>query len=119
MALSSQGTSVTFGTPLGKVVGINVDVSTPLKEIRTLAASLDECGRYLSTYEKTTCDQTVEVEVIATGFDSSVVGGKNTLTITGNGWTSTFQNAVMEKFRITAKVGDMLRATFSFRRSAA
>jgi hypothetical protein len=117
--LSSQGTSVTFGTPLGKLVGVNVDIATPLKEIRKLTQTLDEGNRYLSTYEKTTCDQTVEVEVIATGFDSTVVGAKNVLTVTGVGWTASFPDSVMEKFRVTAKVGDMLRATFSFRRSAA
>lgn len=116
--LTSQGTSVSFGSVIGKVVSATGSFATALKEIRPLAATLDSStGQYLSIYEQTGCDQTLELEVIASSFNVAVVGSKQTLTVTGTGWSLNFGQAICEKVTVAAKVADVLRLNYSFRRT--
>lgn len=116
--LTSQGTTVTFGGVIGKVVGVTGSFATALKEIRPLAATLDNAtGQYLSIYEQTGCDQTMELEVIASTFALADVGAKRGLSVTGSGWSINLGTAICEKITVAAKVGDVLRLTYSFRRT--
>jgi hypothetical protein len=117
--VTSQGTTVAFnGSTLGKVVGVNGSFSTSAKEIRPLAANTaPDTGQYLAVYEQTTCDQTVELEAIAGSFDLSRVGTKGPLSVTGIGWAFSFGTAFLENIKVTAKVGDVLRLSYSFKRS--
>lgn len=116
---TSQGTTVSFGgASLGKIVGINGSFSTGTKEIRALAPNVaPDTGQYLSVYEQTTCDQTVELEAIASGFSLSSVGTKGRLSVNGSGWSFSFGTAFLESIKVTAKVGDVLRLNYSFKRS--
>jgi hypothetical protein len=116
---SSQGTSVSFnGTTLGNVVGVNGTFSTGAKEIRQLANNTSrDTGQYLSIYEQTTCDQTVELEALADSFNLADVGTKGSLSVTGVGWSFSFGTAFLENIKVTAKVGDVLRLNYSFKRS--
>jgi hypothetical protein len=116
---SSQGTSVSFrGASLGKIVGVNGSFSTGAKEIRQLARNVaPDTGQYLSIYEETTCDQTVELEAIAGSFNLASVGTKGALSVVGVGWSFSFGTAFLENIKVTAKVGDVLRLSYSFRRS--
>jgi len=116
---SSQGTSVSFaGVTLGKIVGVNGSFSTAAKEIRALSPNVtQDTGQYLSIYEKTTCDQTVELEAIAGSFNLATVGTKGRLSVIGTGWSFTFGTAYLENIKLTAKVGDVLRVSYSFKRS--
>lgn len=87
-----------------------------------LSANTDDAtGQYLSLYEQTVCEQTVEIEALASdSLDSSIVGSKQTLSISGGGgWYVTFGTAICESFKITAKVGDVVRVNLSFKRSYA
>jgi len=119
MAASSQGTVVLFGgATLGKIVGVNGTFSTGAKEIRALANNVTpDTGQYLSIYEKTTCDQTVELEALADSFSLASVGTKGQLSVTGVGWSFSFGTALLENIKVTAKVGDLLRLNYSFKRS--
>ena len=116
---SSQGTTVTFaGATLGKIVGVNGTFSTSAKEIRELRNNVTpDTGQYLSIYEKTTCDQTVELEAIASSFSLAKVGTKGALSVSGSGWSFSFGTAFLENIKVTAKVGDVLRLNYSFKRS--
>lgn len=118
-ALSSQGTSVTFnGGAIGYVVGVNGSFSTGLKEIRLLAnAVAPDSGQYLPIYEQTNCEQTVELEVLASSFDIATVGRKGGLSVSGNGWSFSFGTAICESIKVAAKVGDLVRLNCSFKRS--
>jgi hypothetical protein len=117
--LTSQGTSVSFGaTSLGKIVGVNGSFATGTKEIRALAPNVaPDTGQYVSIFEQTTCDQTIELEAIAESFDIGSVGTKNALSVSGVGWSFSFGTAFMENMKVTAKVGDLLRITYAFKRS--
>lgn len=116
--LSAQGTTVSFGGVIGKVVGVNGSFSTNAKEIKPLANNVaPDTGQYLSIYEKTTCEQTVELEVIASSFDLSSVGTKRALSVVGSGWSFSFGTAFLESIKVTAKVGDLLRLNYAFKRS--
>jgi hypothetical protein len=116
--ISAQGVTATFsGSNLGKVTDIDGDFNTSLKEIRPLANNNDEAGRYLSVYEKTLCDHVVTLSAFAEQFSSNDVGASGALVISGNGWSLTFPSAVLEKLKVTAKVGDYLRVSYTFRRS--
>lgn len=116
---SSQGTSVSFnGSTLGKIVGVNGTFSTGAKEIRALSPNVTpDTGQYLSIYEQTTCDQTVELEALAGSFNLASVGTKGALSVSGNGWSFSFGTAFLENIKVTAKVGDVLRLNYSFKRS--
>jgi hypothetical protein len=116
---SSQGTSVSFGgATLGKIVGVNGTFATGAREIQQLADNVDPgTGQYLSIYEKTTCDQTVELEAIAGSFNLSSVGTKGVLSVSGSGWSFSLGVAILESVKVAAKVGDVLRLNYSFRRS--
>lgn len=116
---SSQGTTVSFrGSTLGKVVSVSGTFATGAKEIRQLASNLaPDTGQYLSIYEKTTCDQTVELEALAGSFNLSNVGTKGALSVSGAGWSFSFGTAFLENIKVTAKVGDVLRLNYSFKRS--
>lgn len=116
---SSQGTVVSFrGSTLGKVVSVSGAFATGAKEIRQLASNLaPDTGQYLSIYEKTTCDQTVELEALAGSFNLSNVGTKGALSVSGAGWSFSFGTAFLENIKVTAKVGDVLRLNYSFKRS--
>jgi hypothetical protein len=117
--VTSQGTTVSFnGSTLGKIVGVNGSFSTGAKEIRPLAANVaPDTGQYLAVYEQTTCDQTVELEAIAGSFNLSSVGKKGRLAVNGTGWSFSFGTAFLENIKVTAKVGDVLRLSYSFKRS--
>lgn len=116
--LTAQGATITFnGATLGKYQGVVGSFKTPLKEIRPLANQLDEGGRYLATYESTTCDQTTNLEALCTGFNTAIIGAKAALSVTGTGWSWSFPYAILEDFQITGKVGEYLRIVFMFRRS--
>lgn len=116
---SSQGTSVSFaGSTLGKIVGVNGTFATGAKEIRELRNNVAQDTRqYLSIYEQTTCDQTVELEAIAGSFNLASVGTKGPLSVSGVGWSFSFGTAFLENVKVTAKVGDVLRVNYSFKRS--
>lgn len=116
---TSQGTTVSFrGSVLGKIVGINGSFATGAKEIRALKNNVaPDTGQYLSIYEKTTCDQTVELEAIAGSFNLANVGTKGSLSVSGVGWSFSFGTAFLESIKVTAKVGDVLRLNYSFKRS--
>lgn len=116
---SSQGTVVSFGgSSLGKVVSVSGTFATSAKEIRQLASNIaPDSGQYLSIYEKTTCEQTVELEAIAGSFNLSHVGTKGALSVSGAGWSFSFGTAFLENIKVTAKVGDVLRLNYSFKRS--
>lgn len=116
---SSQGTTVTFsGSTLGKIVGVNGTFSTGAKEIRELKYNVaPDTKQYLSIYEQTTCEQTVELEAIAGSFSLARVGTKGLLSVSGNGWSFSFGTAFLENIKVTAKVGDVLRLNYSFKRS--
>jgi len=116
---SSQGTTVSFGgATLGKIVGVNGTFSTGAKEIRPLANNVTpDTGQYLSVYEKTTCEQTVELEAIAGSFNLASVGTTGALSVSGSGWSFSFGAAFLENIKVTAKVGDVLRLNYSFKRS--
>jgi hypothetical protein len=116
---SAQGTTVSFsGVTLGKIVGVNGTFATGVKEIRQLAPNIaPDSGQYLSIYEQTTCDQTVELEAIAGSFDLASVGMTGSLSVNGTGWSFSFGAALLENIKVTAKVGDVLRINYSFKRS--
>lgn len=120
-AVTSQGTGISFnGQTLGKVVSVGANFSSATKEIRVMYDQRDaQTGQYLSTYEATTCDSTVEVEGIgsSSGLDSSIVGSKGGLSIAGGNWYVTFPSAICESFKITAKVGDVVRFTCAFKKT--
>ena len=118
-ALSSQGTTIEFnGNAIGNLVSLNGNFSTASKEIRQLAKNLTEdTQQYLSIYEKTTCDQTVELETICSSFDLASVGTTGKLSVRGDSWSFTFGVAYLEGIKLTAKVGDVLRLNYSFKRS--
>lgn len=120
--VSSQGTTVTFnGQSLGKVVGVSGKFASATKEVRSLDANVDnQTGQYLSIYEPTLCDQTVEIESIGGGsgsVSSGMVGSKGSLFVSGDGWLISFGFAICESFTITAKVGDVVRFTCAFKRT--
>ena len=125
MALtSSQGTTLTWTktvggvVALGRLLDVDMTFNSPLREIKPLSSSaLDESGRYLSIYEQTTCDQTINVTALLTSFYVSNVGSKGSLSATGNGWSISFPVSIMENMKVTAKVGDYLRVSYTFRRS--
>lgn len=119
MLLTSQGTSLSFGgTALGNVVNVNGSFATGAKEIRAMAPNVaPDTGQYLSIYEQTTCEQTVEIEAIATAFVIGSVGTKQALSVSGVGWSFSFGTAFMESMKVSAKVGDLLRITYAFKRS--
>jgi hypothetical protein len=116
---SSQGTTVTFkGATLGKIVGVSGTFSTGAKEIRALSRNVTpDTGQYLSIYEQTTCEQTVELEAIAGLFSLASVGTKGVLSVSGAGWSFSFGTAFLENIKVTAKVGDVLKLNYSFKRS--
>ena len=121
---SSQGTSLVWTkttggvTALGRLLDVDMTFNSPLREIKPLSSSaLDESGRYLSIYEQTTCDQTINVTALLTSFYVSSVGSKGSLSATGNGWSISFPVSIMENMKVTAKVGDYLRVSYTFRRS--
>jgi hypothetical protein len=116
---SSQGTSVSFkGETLGKIVSVSGTFTTGAKEIRQLANNVaPDTGQYLSIYEQTTCEQTVELEAMAGSFNLASVGTKGGLTVSGTGWSFSFGAAFLENIKVTAKVGDVLRLNYSFKRS--
>lgn len=119
-AYTAQGTTLSWGGSIGRVVSIQVNAASSLREIRPLAATLDEGGRYLSTYEQTTCDQTIDVELIASSsasISTSDVGLKKSLTVSGPG-LSYSASAILEKVSFTSKVADILRIQATFRRTA-
>jgi hypothetical protein len=106
------------GAALGRIVGVNGSFATGSKEIRALAPNVTpDTGQYLSIYEETTCDQTVELEAIADSFTLSSVGSKGPLSVGGVGWSFSFGTAFLENMKVTAKVGDLLRINYSFKRS--
>ena len=117
--LSAQGTAITFNrSPLGYVTDIDGQFNSPPREIHPLNSSaVDEAGRYMNTYEQTTCDHTISVSVIATSFDTSSVGTKAQLLVVGTNWSINFPHAIMESMKVVAKVGDVLRVSYTFRRS--
>lgn len=117
--LTSQGTAIEFGgVSLGKIVGVNGSFSTGAKEIRELAPNVDEAtGQYLSIYEQTMCEQTVELEAIASSFDTSRVGTTGALSVSNVGWSMSFGVAFLESMKVTAKVGDLLRLNYAFKRT--
>lgn len=123
--LTSQGTTVTFGSyNIGKVVGLTLNFSSPTKEIRELATNVDSLtGQYCSIYEQTTCEQTFDLETLAPGGGSAlsvgIVGKKDTLTIAGQSLNFTYQNTLCESLQVTAKVGDIVRLQLKFKRSFA
>jgi hypothetical protein len=119
MAVTSQGTTVVFaGSTLGKIVGVNGSFSTTAKEIRALSPNVaQDTGQYLSIYEQTTCEQTVELEAIVGSYNLADVGTKGRLSVTGVGWSFSFGLAILESIKLTAKVGDVLRISYSFKRS--
>ena len=121
--VSSQGATCTWkGATLGKVVSVSGTFASPIKEIRELATNLDLAGRYLSIYEKTLCEQTVEVEVIASSAATLAdgdVGTVHPLSFSGAGWSISFDYAILENFRVAAKVADVVRLSLSFKRSFA
>lgn len=116
---SSQGTTASFkGATLGKLVSISGSFSTNTKEIRPLAASVaQDTGQYLSIYEQTTCEQTVELEAIGGSFSLDDVGGKGPLSVSGSGWSFSLGQAILESIKVTAKVGDLLRINYAFKRT--
>jgi hypothetical protein len=118
--ITSQGTGVTFrGSVLGKVVGVSGSFVSPLKEIRPLTIGVDrDTGQYLCVFEQTLCEQIIEVEAMATSFSLSIVGSTGALSVSGSGWYLNFGIAICENVKVTAKVGDVLRLNYSFRRSA-
>lgn len=121
--ITSQGSSLAWTTSsgvvnLGRIVDIDMTFNSPLREIKPLSSSaLDESNRYLSIYEQTTCDHTMSVSAFATNFAVASVGQKGSLAAVGVGWSITFPTAVMENMKVTAKVGDYLRVSYTFRRS--
>jgi hypothetical protein len=123
--ITSQGTSLTLtladggGTiNLGKLLDVDMAFNSPLREIKPLRDdALDESGRYLSIYEQTTCDHTMNVSALTTGFSVTSVGKKGSLSAVGVGWSITFPVAIMENMKVVAKVGDYLRVSYTFRRS--
>lgn len=117
--LSSQGATVTFnGQGLGKVVGVNGSFSTGAKEIRQLADNLDVgTQQYLSILEKTLCEQSIDLEVIATSFNTNIIGTKAPLAVTGSQWSLSFGMAFCADIKVTAKVADVLRMTYQFKRT--
>ena len=120
--VSSQGATCSWNGPLGKVVSVSGTFASPIKEIRELANNLDDGERYLSIYEKTVCEQTVEVEVIVSSsstLSDTSVGTVHALSIAGEGWSMNFPYAILEKFVINAKVADVVRVSLSFKRSFA
>lgn len=118
MPITSQGVYASFGgTNLGKLTDIEGEFATALKEIRPLNNNNDEAGRYLSVYEKTLCDHRVNVSAFAEAFNTSSVGSSSSLVISGQNWSISFPACVMESMKVTAKVGDYLRVSYTFRRS--
>lgn len=117
--ITSQGTSVSFGgSPIGKLLGVSGSFASPQKEIRALAPNLaGDTGQYLSIYEETTCEQSVELECLAETFSLATVGTKGALSVTGSGWSLSFPAAICENMKVTAKVGDLVRLTYAFKRS--
>ena len=116
---TSQGTTIVFaGSTLGKIVGVNGSFLTAAKEIRALSPNVaPDTGQYLSIYEQTTCDQTVELEAIVGAYNLADVGTKGPLSVRGVGWSFFFGTAFLESIKLTAKVGDVLRINYSFKRS--
>ncbi len=121
MTLSSQGTTVTFaGAALGKVVGVGGSFASQPRAINELAYNVDaDTGQYLPVYEKTTCDQSLDLDCIATSFSTAVVGTKGALSVTGSGWSVSFGVAICADVKVTARVGDIVRVQYSFKRSYA
>ena len=119
--LSSQGTSVSFKKEvIGNLVSVSGNFLSASKEIRQLANNLtDDTQQYLSIYEKTTCDQTVELEALCSSFSLADVGTTGLLSVTGDTWSFSFGVAYLESIKLTAKVGDVLRLNYSFKRSFA
>jgi hypothetical protein len=117
---TSQGTTVTFdGDELGRVVSVSGSFSSPHKEIRPLDVGVDvDTGQYLPVFEQTLCEQQVDIEAMTTAFSFSVVGAKGQLAVSGTGWFLNFGIAICENVKLTAKVGDVLRISYTFRRSA-
>jgi len=118
--ISAQGTTISFGgSNLGKVTDIDAQFNSPSREIHPLMGnSVDEAGRYLSIYEKTVCDHTMSVSAIATSFNTSSVGTKAALTVSGaGGWSINFPHAIMESMKVVAKAGDVLKVSYTFKRS--
>lgn len=117
--ITSQGVSLTFGgTYIGRLTDIDGEFTTTLKEIQPLTAeAVDEAGRYLSLYRKSSCDHRMNVSTITTSFDTSTVGGTGQLVASGAGWSICFPFAVLESLKFTAKVGDYLRVNYTFRRT--
>jgi hypothetical protein len=117
---TSQGTTVTFnGRGLGKVISVGGSFSSPHKEIRPLNVGVDsDTGQYLPVFEETLCEQQVDIEAMATSWAIGVVGSKGELAVDGTGWYLNFGIAICENVKLTAKVGDVLRISYTFRRSA-
>lgn len=117
---TSQGTTVTFGgAELGRVVSVIGSFSSPYKEIRPLDIGVDsDTGQYLPVFEETLCEQQVDIEAMTTTFRFRVVGSKGRLAVNGTGWYLNFGIAICENVKLTAKVGDVLRISYTFRRTA-
>lgn len=121
MTISSQGTTVTFnGAGIGKVVGVNGSFASQPRAINELAYNVDSgTQQYLPVYEQTTCEQNIDLECIATSFSTTIVGTKGELSVSGSGWSLSFGVAICADVKVTAKVGDIVRTQYSFKRSYA
>lgn len=117
--ITAQGSWLLFnGSTLGRITDIDAEFNSPLREIHPLSSgAVDEAGRYMPIFEKTACDHKMSITALAEGFNTAAVGSKGPLVAGGSGWSINFPCAVMESLKCTAKVGDLMRVSYTFRRS--
>ena len=117
--ITAQGSWLFFnGSTLGRITDVDAEFNSPLREIHPLSSgAIDEASRYMPIFEKTSCDHKMSISAFAEGFNTASVGTKGPLVASGNGWSINFPCAVMESMKVTAKIGDLLRVSYTFRRS--
>lgn len=116
---SSQGTTVSFGTSVGSLLGVTV---TSHQAQTSTATSMDGTvlgtsgdSRIVSVTDCTTVDPgSVSIRLLGSpGWTNDDIGSKDTLTVSADGGSISAE-AILVKFEFEAAVGELIKGSAEF-----